>query len=57
MPQWLINFGLKYIMYYLMVSLRNSLKQLSGSQYEQRLKQRSEYYKFIAKVIQVNINF
>jgi hypothetical protein len=44
MPQFLINFATKHVMYYLMDTIREKVKNYSGSEYERRVKQNPDYY-------------
>jgi hypothetical protein len=51
LPNWLVDFGKKQIMYFLMDSLKNTVKQFPGSEYENRVRQKSDFYDFIREVL------
>jgi len=52
LPGWLINFGTKHIMYYLMDTLRNKIMNFNGSIYETRVNERRGYYEFLERIIE-----
>ena len=54
LPQFLINFGTKHIMYYIMQELRTKIAEVKGSVYEERMNQKPEYYDYIQKTISEN---
>ena len=51
----LINFGTKHIMYYVMDKLRTKIMNFEGSVYEERVREKPEYYDYIQKTISENI--
>ena len=51
LPNFLLNFGTKHIMFYMMEEFRNKIGALKGSIYEERIKQRHEYYEFLRRMM------
>ena len=51
LPKFLINYGTKTIMYYLMEKLRNKIYSIPGSIYEERIFSKFEFYEKIRKMI------
>lgn len=44
LPQFLINFATKHVMYYMMDTIREKVRNYPGSEYERRVRQNPEYY-------------
>mmetsp|Transcript_19528 Transcript_19528/g.35709 ORF Transcript_19528/g.35709 Transcript_19528/m.35709 type:complete len:282 (-) Transcript_19528:1212-2057(-) len=44
LPKFLINFATKHVMYYLMDTIREKVKNYAGSEYERRVMQNPQYY-------------
>jgi hypothetical protein len=55
LPMVLINFGTKHIMYYVMDKLREKVLGFNGSIYEQRVREKPEFYDFLRKSIFENL--
>jgi len=51
LPEWLVSFGKKQIMYFLMDSLRHVLLGFEGSEYETRVQEKKEFYGALRKVL------
>jgi hypothetical protein len=43
-PTWLMNFGIKHFIYYFMDRIREKAQQYPGSEHEQRVNSKPEYY-------------
>jgi hypothetical protein len=56
LPDWLLNFGKKQMMYFLMDSLRHSVLNFYGSEYENRIQVNSDLYDLIKKVLSIDVN-
>jgi hypothetical protein len=56
LPEWLLNFGKKQIMHFLMDSLRSTIESFSGSEYETRVAQNSDFYEFIKNVLREQVH-
>jgi hypothetical protein len=52
LPEWLLEFGKKQMMYFLMDSLRMTVQNFEGSEYENRVANNSEFYSFLRLFIQ-----
>jgi hypothetical protein len=44
MPKFLINFATKHVMYYLMDTIREKVRNYAGSEYQRRVMQNAQYY-------------
>jgi hypothetical protein len=55
LPNWLLTFGKKQMMYFLMDSLRIAVMNFRGSEYENRVNKKHEYYDFIRKVLRYDV--
>jgi hypothetical protein len=51
LPQFLINFGTKHIMYYIMETVKEKIENLEGSIFADRIQSRSEYYDYIKQMM------
>ena len=51
LPDWLLNFGKKQIMYFLVDSLRHCVMNFYGSEYENRVKNKPEFYNFLKEFL------
>lgn len=51
LPEWLLEFGKKQMMYFLMDALRITVHNFSGSEYENRINQKAEFYNFLKQFI------
>lgn len=47
LPEWLLEFGKKQMMYFLMDALRITVHNFGGSEYENRINQKTEFYNFL----------
>jgi hypothetical protein len=47
LPNWLVNYGTKTIMYYLMAKLRDKMEHVEGSVYEDRMRNRPGMYEMM----------
>lgn len=58
LPNWLVDFGKKQIMYFLMDALRHNVAGFEGSEYQVRVRDKKEFYEFVAEVLkeQLGIN-
>lgn len=56
LPEWLLNFGKKQIMYFLMDSLRKTVLEFKGSEYESKLLSNPEFYGFLKKVLSTDVD-
>ena len=55
LPEWLLNFGKKQMMFFLMDALRINVMNFRGSEYENRVINKVEYYDFLRKVLQSDL--
>ena len=55
LPDWLLNFGKKQMMYFLMDALRISVMSFTGSEYENRVQTRPEFYEFVTQVLRTDM--
>lgn len=55
LPEWLLNFGKKQMMYFLMDALRLSVINFRGSEYENRVSNKTEFYDFLRRVLQCDV--
>lgn len=55
LPEWLVNFGKKQMMYFLMDSLRISVMNFPGSEYENRVTNNPGFYSFLRKVLENDV--
>jgi hypothetical protein len=55
-PEWLLNFGQKQMMYFLMDSLRQNVVNFYGSEYENRVRADTGFYTFVRKVLSTDID-
>lgn len=51
LPEWLLNFGKKQIMYFVMDSLRQTVLAFEGSEYENRVRDKADFYSFLQTVL------
>ncbi|CAG9319875.1 unnamed protein product [Blepharisma stoltei] len=56
LPRWLINFGTKHIMYYLMDTLRNKILNFQGSIYEEKMNEKRDFYEFMHRIVEQKID-
>ena len=55
LPDWLLNFGKKQMMYFLMDALRIAVTNFRGSEYENRVSNRTDYYDFLRRVLRFDV--
>ena len=51
LPDWLLEFGKKQMMYFLMDALRITVHNFQGSEYENRVNQKAEFYDFLKQFL------
>jgi hypothetical protein len=56
LPEWLLNFGKKQIMYFVMDALRQNVINFNGSEYENRVRTDTNFYSFVRKVLSNDID-
>lgn len=55
LPNFIINFGTKHLLYYMMEEIRSKISNIQGSIYEERINTRKDFYDYLRRMINIYI--
>jgi hypothetical protein len=56
LPNFIINFGTKHVLYYMMEEVRNKINNIKGSIFEDRMTTRKDFYDYLRRMIGIYVH-